>query len=79
MFAHPHRHLDTLTPAERDAEVAGIVAAATVRAVRIARGRASAPLNSEVSAALSLELPQHAALSVPAPDPGLGLRAGAER
>lgn len=79
MSAPPHRHPDTLTAADRDAQVASIFAHGAVRAVRIAQRRASAPLNSGVSAALSLELPQHAAISVPAPDPGLGLRAKAER
>ncbi len=73
------RHPDTLTPADRDARVVAIFAPGVVRAVGITRARASVPLNSEDSSALLLELPQHAALSVPAPHPGLGLRAKAER
>jgi hypothetical protein len=59
---------ETMTPAERDAEVASILARGLVRAVRADRDPASRstrdigePMESSAS---GLELPQHADLSV---------------
>jgi hypothetical protein len=58
---------DTMTPAERDAEIASILARGVVRAVRIARSRLARDIEQpQKSAAEGLELPQHADLSVAA-------------
>jgi hypothetical protein len=56
-----------MTPAERDAEVASILALGVVRAVRIARSRSTRDMReAKESAADGLELSPHADLSVPA-------------
>lgn len=63
------RNPDTMTPAERDAEVASILALGLVRAIRMARARiGSGPSASiqKVSESLSIQLEAvpHAGLSV---------------
>ncbi len=56
-----------MTPAERDAEIASILARGVVRALRIARSRFTLDIEQpQESSAEGLELPQHADLSVAA-------------
>ncbi|MCK6476272.1 MAG: hypothetical protein L6Q35_05520 [Phycisphaerales bacterium] len=58
---------DAMTPAERDAEIASILARGVVRAVRIARSRFTRDIEQpQESPAEGLELPRHADLSVAA-------------
>jgi hypothetical protein len=58
---------ETMTPAERDAEVVSILAHGLARAVRIARSRSTREIGEpRESSAAGLELPPHAVLSVAA-------------
>ncbi len=58
---------ETMTPAERDGEVASILARGLVRAVHAERSRSTRDINEPTeSAAGGLELSQHADLSVSA-------------
>jgi hypothetical protein len=70
---------ETMTPAERDAEVASILALGLARAIHADRSRSTREASGRAkSDAERLELPQHADLSVSAPHtaPGLGHSGG---
>lgn len=58
---------ETMTPAERDTELASIFASGLVRAIHAERSRSTREVNDKAeSDADRLELPQHADLSVSA-------------
>lgn len=58
---------DTMTPAERDAEVASIFGRGLMRAIHAERSRSTRDISEPAeSPAGGLELPQHADLSVSA-------------
>lgn len=64
---HASRDPETMTPSERDAEVASIFAQGVIRAVRLARSRSTRDIEAgEESLPARLELPPHAGLSVAA-------------
>lgn len=61
------RNPETMTPAERDAEVASILARGVVRAARAARERLTRDIDIDrESCDRGLELPRHGGLSVSA-------------
>ena len=61
------RKPDTMTPADRDAEIACILARGVVRAIRIARGRPAPDIGiDQDSREERLELSPHGGLSVSA-------------
>jgi len=64
---HAARDPETMTPSERDAEVANVFAQGVIRAVRLARSRSTRDINEDAeSSPPRLELTPHAGLSVAA-------------
>jgi len=76
------RNPETMTPAERDAEIASILARGVVRAARAARERLTRDIDIDresVGGDGGLELPRHGGLSVSAPPTGPGVTAPTNR